>query len=566
MDILLLPLSLAWPLLLAMALVVGRLRPFALILMPAAALPALLLAPFSGLSVELSWLLLGMRLGVDEIGALFVLLAGLLWSASGIYARGYLAKDPERIRFHVFYLLTLTGNLGTILALDMVSFYLFFALMTFASYGLIIHDTTQEARRAGRVYLILGVFGEALLVVAFMLIASHLGNADLLKLKPLLAELPQRDLIIGLILVGYGIKMGVVPLHVWLALAHPCAPTPASAVLSGIIIKAGLIGWLRFLPLGELALTEWAVLCLSAGLVSAFYGVLAGLPQARPKTVLAYSSFSQMGLITALLGIGFASPEHWPLLLSTVLLFALHHGLAKAALFLGVGITAKAGIWSGFVLAVPALALSGAPLTSGALAKLLFKDTTYWAPAGWTDWLPALLTASSLATSLLMARFLCLAWPRQRNAVSIWLWLPWLLLFMAVVLLPWWWAGQHFPDAPARALTGKALLEGLWPVASAAILAVMAWALWRRKGYPPIPYLPEGDIVQPLIQLIAGLPRPIIKAWTVDSFKRRLGARRLRSEGRLLQEGERRLRNGGTVGMLFLLLAGGLIALLLISS
>lgn len=562
----LLLLSLVWPLLLIMALGNRRLRSPALALTPTAALPTLLLASLPPeFTLELSWLLLGMRLGIDEVSSLFVLLAGLLWTAAGVYGRGYLARDPERPRFQLFYLLTFTGNLGIILALDMVSFYLFFALMTYAAYGLIVHEGTQEARQAGRVYLILAIFGETLLVAALMIITATFGNADLRELGSLLAEFPQRDLIIGLMLVGFGIKMGAVPLHVWLALAHPCAPTPASAVLSGIIIKAGLLGWLRFLPLGEAALPDWGSLCLTIGIGSAFYGVLAGLPQARPKTVLAYSSFSQMGLITALLGIGFASPEHWPLLLSTVLLFALHHGLAKASLFLGVGITAKAGIWSGFGLAVPALALSGAPLTSGALAKLLFKDTTYWAPAGWTDWLPTLLTASSLATSLLMARFLYLAWPRQRDAVSIWLWLPWLFLFVAVVLLPWWWAGQHFPDAPPRALTGEALLEGLWPVASAAILAIMAWAIWRRKGYP-IPYLPEGDIVQPLIRLIAGLPRPIIKEWTVGSPQRRLVARWLGSEGRLLQEGERQLRSGGMVGMLFLLLAGGLIALLLISS
>ena len=97
--------------------------------------------------------------------------------------------------------------------------------------------------------------------------------------------------------------MGLVPLHVWLPLAHPAAPMPASAVLSGAIIKAGVIGLIRFLPLDG-SLADWSAGLTSLGLVTAFYAVAVGITQANPKTVLAYSSVSQMGFVAAVLGAG----------------------------------------------------------------------------------------------------------------------------------------------------------------------------------------------------------------------------------------------------------------------
>jgi formate hydrogenlyase subunit 3/multisubunit Na+/H+ antiporter MnhD subunit len=101
-----------------------------------------------------------------------------------------------------------------------------------------------------------------------------------------------------LLLVGFGIKAGALSLHFWLPLAHPAAPVPASAVLSGAMLKAGLLGWIRFLPLGEAAMPLSGVTLVSAGLGAAVLGTFVGVVQNDPKTVLAYSSISQMGIIT----------------------------------------------------------------------------------------------------------------------------------------------------------------------------------------------------------------------------------------------------------------------------
>ncbi len=398
----------------------------------------------------------------------------------------------------------MAGNLGVLVAADAVGFYLAFALLTFAAYGLIAHRGDPLAWRAARVYMTLAVLGEALLLTALLLMVFALGqNPPLEGLAPRLAGLAERDWIVALTLAGFGIKMGVVPLHVWLALAHPVAPTPASAVLSGIIIKAGLVGWLRFLPLGGAALPDWGLLCIGVGLVSAFYGVLAGLPQARPKTVLAYSSISQMGLVTTLIGIGLMAPGAWSMLLPMVLLFALHHGLAKSALFLGVGVTEQAGRWAGWLLAAPALALAGAPFTSGALAKGLLKEAAHALPPFMGASLALVYTASSVATALLVWRFLYLAWPRDRSGVQAGRLLPWLVLVLLGMALPWWWAMGRFPEQVAKALESKALLAALWPVLGAGLAAFLAWELPRLTGYRP--RLPEGERPQALLRLGSGV-------------------------------------------------------------
>ena len=187
-------------------------------------------------------------------------------------------------------------------------------------------------------------------------------------------------------------------LHVWLPLAHPAAPAPASAVLSGAMIKAALLGWLRFLPLGEEALGGWGHLLFLLGSITVIYGFLVGLVQTNPKVVLAYSSVSKMGLMTALLGLGLANPALAPALLTGLVLFAAHHGLAKGALFLGVGVAhASPARWVVPALAIPALVLAGAPFTSGALTKQLLEAPLQELQGAWAAAMPLLLTLASLA-------------------------------------------------------------------------------------------------------------------------------------------------------------------------
>ena len=449
------------------------------------------------MSVDLPWLLLGVRLGLDETGRVFLFFTTALWLLAGLYARHYLAGDPRRTRFFAFYLLTMSGNLGIIVAQDVLSFYLFFALMSFSAYGLIVHNRDAAALRAGRVYIAFVVLGEVLL---FAGLVAGAWNAATLNL-PDFAAGAQSDLVIALLLVGFGIKAGALPLHVWLPLAYSAAPTPASAVLSGAMINAGLLGWLRFLPLGQAALPEWSVLLVAAGIGAAIYGVLIGLVQDEPNSVLAYSSISQMGLMTLAVGVAAAAPETWPLCLSVILIYALHHAFAKGALFLGVGVAAASGRgatqrrWVIAGLLLPAVALAGLPFTSGIVAKIGLKSLTKILPAPWSDLMVAGLSLVAIGTTLLMARFLYLVWPQAsvRRVRTEGLFLAWTALLILVAFSVWTWPAAH--DVALRSLSAAESWHALWPIGLGASAAWAAWVLSRKAATRLPVRIPPGDIL-----------------------------------------------------------------------
>jgi len=447
------------PLLLAALLLVRPMRSVVMRLAWVGALPLLALALFapSGSGVHFDALLFGSGLGIDDAGRPFALLTATSWLAASVYAVAYLGAgrgrrrgSGARTRYFAFHLVTMAGNAGLTLAGDAASFYLFFALMTFASYGLIVHEGSEAARRAGLVYLVLAVFGEALLAAGIM-IALAGGGAIGFDGMSGLATSPHAGLGIALLLAGFGVKVGLLPLHVWLPLAHPVAPTPASALLSGSIIAAGLLGWLRMLPIGAIVGVEWAGLCVGIGLLGALGAALLGTVQRDPKVLLAYSSISQMGWMTIGLGAALASgPADTSAAVLAIGFFALHHGLAKAALFLSVGVagrTAAHGLQRSLLrlgVALSALVIAGVPGTSGALAKSRLETLVFaWNEA--PDWIGPGLVLGAVGTAALMARFVGLMWSKGpasdahalpgREAAG--LWLPWWgLLLVSLALAP----------------------------------------------------------------------------------------------------------------------------------
>ena len=461
---------------------------------PWAAIPALLLALFGtpGETVELSWLLFGAQIGMTPTTQVFLFFTALIWFAAGIHGRGHLSEEDHCERFCVFWLFTLAGNIGLILALDVALFYTSFALMTFAAYGLIVHDGSQGALRAGRVYLVLAVLGEALILVGLIL-AARATDAPLL---PLLADLPaaiaaapDRDLIIASLWLGFGVKAGLPLLHFSLPLAYAAAPVPVAAALAGAMIKAGLLGWLVTLPLGQTGFEQWGTIVIGAGLVAAFGGALIGIQQNRPRVVLAYSSISQMGMVTVAIGAWLAVPTLGPLLAIAITIFALHHALAKAALFLGTEVvrhrTRRPVLWLWIGLGIPALGLAGL-MPSGLLTKTSLK-TALTAGSGMPEWwghLPLLLALAAIGTTALMARHLwLLRLEAGRDDAKPAAWHGWALITTATVLgvflLPVWGIA---PDWWA-ALAGVG--DALWPVAIGLLLAVIAWRLLRPLPIPP---------------------------------------------------------------------------------
>jgi hydrogenase-4 component B len=363
------------------------------------ALAAALLVPI-GESLDLPWLLLGARFGLDEIGRIFLIFTSILWIAAGIHAAASMRGTPHVGRFNTFFLLAMAGNLWLIVGQDLVSFYVGFALMGISSYGLVIHEGDRSALRAGKVYLVLTLGAELALFAALVMIASMTGSItptpeDLVDLD---------DLAIALLVLGLAVKAGLIPLHVWLPLAHPAAPIPASAVLSGAMIKVALLGWLRFLPVGEVALPGWGLLFVFAGLATALYAAPIGILQSNPKVLLAYSSVGKMGLMAVTLGLMLIEPAMAPVAAIGLALYAGHHALTKGGLFLGVGLRKSAGaqglVLGGLVLL--ALSMAAVPLTSGAVAKYGIKPI--FVDSDWA-WLQVAVALTTVATAWMMVRF-----------------------------------------------------------------------------------------------------------------------------------------------------------------
>ncbi|WP_295391299.1 complex I subunit 5 family protein [uncultured Thiodictyon sp.] len=430
-------------------------------------------------------------LALDRPGTLLLGVAALLWSAAGAYASTYLRGKPNGGRFAVFWLLTLTGSLGVFVAADLLSFYLTFALVSLAAWGLVAHDGTVRARRAGVVYLLLAVLGEVFLLLAFVLLAVA-SPGDSLAIGAVVAALPGSPwcgLTLGLLIAGFGLKAGLVPLHVWLPIAHPAAPMPASAVLSGVIVKAGIIGLIRFLP-WDAGLVDWGQALTAIGLCTAFYAVLIGITQANPKTVLAYSTASQMGLVAAVFGLGLAAGDGTAVTAGTF--YAAHHLLAKGALFLAVGVVAATDARRLWPVLVPAgllaLGFGGLPLTGGFLAKLAVKPVLGYGLVGWLG------TLSAIGSTLLMSHFLhrvaANPAPEPGAAAAPGLVWPWWVMCLAALGLPWVLAPLGGLGPWSHALGWATLWGGLWPVLIGGLLA-----LGLRRWGAHLPKVPEGDLL-----------------------------------------------------------------------
>jgi formate hydrogenlyase subunit 3/multisubunit Na+/H+ antiporter MnhD subunit len=458
--------------------------------LPLLPLPFLLLALWlePGWNVELPWLLFGSVWGVDELRHTFLLLTALLWTAAGVFAAGYL-KHQHLCRFWLFWTLTLAGNLGLVIAQDVASFYSFFALMTFAGYGLVVHEGSKEANCAGRVYLAMAVAGEMAILTGLLMAVQQADSGLLADLPGAVAQADQRWLIMLMLLAGFGVKAGLPLLHFWLPLAHPVAPTPASAVLSGAMIKAGLLGWLVTLPFGEVSLPGWGNALVVLGAIGSLGGAVLGVRQRRPKAVLAYSSISQMGLITLMVGAALANAELAAALFAVIGLYVLHHGLAKGSLFLCTAMAlpaGRSGQWLLWVLvALPGLSLSGLPYTSGAASKLAMKELLK--PEnfefGLAPCLPALMSAGAVATMLLVWRFLWV----QRTAVGTgnnpaFMWLGWGLATISSLVLFWflpWPREASVPGWPGTMVHSAWSL--FWPILLATVISAVAWRSVKQR-------------------------------------------------------------------------------------
>jgi formate hydrogenlyase subunit 3/multisubunit Na+/H+ antiporter MnhD subunit len=464
-------------------------RGFARAITPLAAAPALAAAVLAigGAPFGVELPALRMSLSLDQPGGLLLLVAALVWLIVSIFALMEGQGRPNADRYAVSWLLTMAGSLGVFIAADLLTFYLVYALVSIPTYYLVAHDEGAGSIRAGTLYLAFALIGEAVLLIAFVMLAVAEPSGSLL-IRDVVGALPAspwRDAALALIIIGFGMKIALIPLHGWMPLTYTAAPIPAAAVLSGAAVKAGVIGLIRFLPLSA-AFPGWGEALALAGFISAFYGIAIGVTQRDPKTMLAYSSVSQMGVIAAALGMGLASEQQGAA--TEVAFYAANHVLVKAALFLTVGAVAtldgRARTLALIIAALLGLSLAGLPLTGGSLAKLAVKDLFGAGAAGVASQLSAgATTALMLVFVMRLARS-----AREAGALSPRRRWSWAALAAAALLVPW----LLFPavGGPAEALEPAKLIDATWPMLIGAALAAGLWAIRHR-----LLHIPAGDIV-----------------------------------------------------------------------
>ncbi|MBT2968746.1 MAG: hypothetical protein B6D72_16205 [gamma proteobacterium symbiont of Ctena orbiculata] len=402
-----------------------------------AALPALFIGLLAeeGSGITIPWVLLGMHFALDSTGRLFLLFGALIWMLAALFipsrdlapgATGYIKQT---------FLLALAGNGLLILAADMLTFYVGFALMGLSAYGL-VWGRSQRARRAARVYLVFTLVGELALFAALLFLMVSGGS---LLFEDLTAE-PMPAIALALLLLGFGIKVALPGLHLWLPRAYTLAPMYGVAVLSGPMMKAGLLGWLRFLPFGTPLEPAWGNGLLLLGVAGVVLGMLIGVVQRQPRAVLAYSSIAKMGLFSALIGFSLNHPQLAGGLLPVIVLLALHHLLVKPMLFMGLALWQRnhPGFWLLPALLLLALSLAAFPLTGGGAAKSALSTALGGQLAG-------LLLLSGIAGVALMGRFLWLLKGRVISVQQDPIPAPgWLLLLPVAVWTPFSWQAFIF--------------------------------------------------------------------------------------------------------------------------
>lgn len=278
---------------------------------------------------------LEISLRLDVLSFCLAVLASFIWFLCTIYSIDYMAKEHACGRYYPVLIFTLGSCQGIFFAGDLFSLFVFFELMSIIAYILVIHEETEEALKAGYKYLVMTIIGGLALFFGIIII-FELGGTVSLSIAPIVGESSLLALLAFIcFLIGFGMKAGMFPLHVWLPDAHPVAPSPASALLSGVMLKTGAYGLFRiffyvFSP-EMLQAAGWVTILAVLAVITILLGSAVALTQIDIKRRLAYSSIGQLGYI--LLGLSILNNNA----ITGAVFHIFSHGFMKSVLFLVAG-------------------------------------------------------------------------------------------------------------------------------------------------------------------------------------------------------------------------------------
>jgi len=293
--------------------------------------------------------LLSFSFDIDLLSAFFIFIISLIALFCSIYAIGYVRHYYQKYNIGTlgfFYNFFILGIFLVLTASNGIFFLIGWEIMSVASFFMVIYDRDdQENVKAGFLYLVMTYIGTAFIVVAFLLLYKFTGSFDFATIKSSVILLPAgvKNIVFLAGLIGFGVKAGIIPLHIWLPAAHPAAPSHVSALMSGVMIKTGIFMMIRlFLDILQPIPIWWGIVVLIVGIFSCLLGVLYALTEHDIKRLLAYHSIENIGII--LLGFGSAlifssldMPSLALLSLVAALFHTLNHAIFKSLLFFGAG-------------------------------------------------------------------------------------------------------------------------------------------------------------------------------------------------------------------------------------
>jgi hydrogenase-4 component B len=303
-----------------------------------------LTAPVQRLVLPLGLPWIGTNLRLDALSGFFLVIVGIGGAGASLFAIGYGRHEVHPERILPFYPAFLAGMALVTVADDAFTFLFAWELMSLTSWALVMaHHREPGNARAGFVYLVMATFSGLALLLAFGLLARAQGGYAFDTMRDTPPGTPTAAVVLVVALIGAGSKAGLVPLHVWLPLAHPAAPSPVSALMSGVMTKVAIYGFIRIV-FDLLGPNQWwaGTVVLALGGITAVLGVLHALMERDLKRLLAYSTVENIGIVFIGLGLalafratGFAAGA--ALALTAALFHALNHTLFKSLLFFGAG-------------------------------------------------------------------------------------------------------------------------------------------------------------------------------------------------------------------------------------
>ncbi len=297
---------------------------------------------------------LGMHFKLDGFRLVYVCIAVFMWAVSGVFSKEYMHHYEKKNRYYLFFWATFLATVGVFLSADLYTTFIFFEIMSFTSYVWVAFDERRESLKAAETYLAVAVIGGMVMLMGLFILQNLFATLEMDRLGELTTAVMEKyyeeDVLTFeavklytagvLLLFGFGAKAGCAPLHIWLPKAHPEAPAPASALLSGILTKAGVFG-IIIVSCGMFGSdANWGFLIAVLGLATMFIGAFLALFSVNLKRTLACSSISQIGFI--LTGIGMAcllknAGEDNSLAVRGAFLHMVNHSLLKLVLFLCAG-------------------------------------------------------------------------------------------------------------------------------------------------------------------------------------------------------------------------------------